>query len=310
MTRKNLFFLVIAFIAGVSVWIFKVNQDLNQTQELIAEQVQRPQDSPTQVPAVEKPQTVDSNKEARARLLSQYQILQQQLIEEQAKLEQVQTSLQELQQQQTAQEPTTYSSQIRDVTVEIQDFIDELNAYDRLEVEMNRRANEILRDQNSQSQVLKDQIDEQIKAQEDLVRQTKEEIVFWRYNGSYVNEREARQQELQSQLEAQEQQLAALREQRLNTSADILTRERTLQAEKVQALSELEEARSGVREEINSLREQIYTLQVNQSQDRTSKMSLGSQIIQTQKDYEKQQERVRSISNSLLQKNEEINLIK
>lgn len=315
MTRKNLFYVVIAFIAGVTVWIFYVNRGLRETQDIIVEQASRPVrrvSSPSPVPTLVNK---NGNQAVRTRLIAQFQTLQQQLIVEQQKLDQQERELQVLreaeeQKNQPSEEPTNNSSQISATSSQISEFIEELSSYDRLESEINRRASEALRDQNSQAQVLKDQLSEMIQNQEGLIRQTQDEIIFWQYNGSYVNAREARQAELQSLLESQQQQLADLRQQRLNISADILAQTRFLQEDKAQALSDLSESRNELRGEIQDLRGEIYRLQVQESQKRTSQVSSRAQLLQRQRDYEKQKQQVKSISDLLLEKNEEINLLR
>lgn len=113
--------------------------------------------------------------------------------------------LQEIQTQNTAaaESGLNESSLIDETNSQIMTFIDELSGYDRLESEISRRVGQLLRDQNSTAQVLKDQLSEAIHSQEVLIRQTQEEL---------ATSGETRREELRSVLELQQQQLLELRQ--------------------------------------------------------------------------------------------------
>lgn len=311
MTRKNLFFLVIAFIFGVTVWIFFVNRGLQETQDILVEQAHRPQ---RQTASVSKStpfrNDVGERDLFRRQLLSEYQSLQNQLLQNQELLVKEQGLLKELQVQQQLQKGESESSLITSANAQIQDSLAELQNYESLEKDINQRADALLRDQNSQAQLLKEQLDERLRVQETLIRQTQEDLTFWQYNGSYVNEREARLNELRALLEDQSRELANLRAQRLQISSDVLTQTRAFEMDKSEALAEISDSREQLREEIQNLRDEVLRLQERQSQRRMSQLSLGAQIYQKQKDLERARQQQEELSRRLLQKDEEIKLLK
>ncbi len=308
MTRKNLFFLVIAFIVGVSVWIFYVNRSLKETQDVLLEQSERP----TRKVATASPATAPSpeNSALRARLISEMQSLEQKITEERLRLASQKQNLDNLRARQQRQVVTTYSSQIQSVNSQILDFADELHGYDLLESEINQKAADALRNQNSQAQVVRDQIEENIRIQESLLRKTQDEITFWQINNLYVNEQQTRLAELQNLLEAQQRELEMMRQQRLAISSQILLNSQALQMDKEQALSDIAANREDIRSEVLLLREQLEQLQEAQNQVRSSQFSLNTQINQAQKSFEKQQEVIRDLESSLNQKTDELNLLR
>ncbi|MBV2169739.1 MAG: hypothetical protein KUL82_13625 [Bdellovibrio sp.] len=307
MTRKNLFFLVIAFIVGVSVWIFYVNRGLKQTQEVLLEQAERPT---RKVAAAPTTVMVPENSALRARLISEAQSLEQKIAEERLRLALQKQNLDNLKARRQQQVATTYSSQIQSVNSQILDFADELHAYDLLETEINQKAADALRNQNSQAQVVRDQIDENIRVQESLMRKTQDEITYWQLNNLYVNEQQARLEGLQNLLEAQRQELDLMRQQRLAISSQVLLNSQSLQMDKDQALSDIAANREDIRSEVLALRDQLEQLQEAQNQVRSSQFSLNTQINQAQKSFEQQQEVIRSLENSLQQKTDELNLLR
>lgn len=308
MTRKNLFFLVIAFIVGVSVWIFYVNRSLKETQDVLLEQSERP----TRKVATASPATAPSpeNSALRARLISEMQSLEQKITEERLRLASQKQNLDNLRARQQRQVVTTYSSQIQSVNSQILDFADELHGYDLLESEINQKAADALRNQNSQAQVVRDQIEENIRIQESLLRKTQDEITFWQINNLYVNEQQTRLAELQNLLEAQQRELEMMRQQRLAISSQILLNSQALQMDKEQALSDIAVNREDIRSEVLLLRDQLEQLQEAQNQVRSSQFSLNTQINQAQKSFEKQQEVIRDLESSLNQKTDELNLLR
>lgn len=306
MTRKNLFLIVIAFIVGVSVWIFFVNKSLKSTQEVILEQATRP---PRRVASVPSP-TPAPDSAVKNQLLLEIQNLQQQIAQERQRLESQKQMLEELRVQQGVQPGTTaISSQISGYTSEVQSFLEELGNFQYAEQDINRRATEALREQSSAAQLARDQIDENIRIQEDLIRQTREEIVYWQGNLFYVNDREARLVELELRLQTQNQQLQGMRDQRLALAAQVLENTRNLQSEKEQALADLANTRTDIQDEIASLRMEINRLQGVQYQARTSQISLRSQINQLQKDFETQARQIQTLESSMQEKERQLKLL-
>lgn len=310
MTKDTLFYLLIALIVGVSLWLFRVDKSIKQTQEYIAEQEQEPvrrtpAATPTQVERIINTQKTQN----RIKVQTEKTSLEQRLNEERQRLEAQKQALDNLRTQNQEPTPSTFSTQIQEGSNELQNLYMELGNYDNAEREINRRADEIIRDQNSQAQVLRDRIDQDIRTQEDLIRQTQEQITFWQFNGNYMTEQIARLAEGQALLTQQQQQLENLKQQRLEISAQILENSRAVQAQKEQELGDLAQERTTLQSEMLNMNEELRRLQDEQVKQRSTQMSIGSQILQTQRVYQQQQERVRSLESALKQKNEELNLL-
>ncbi len=238
--------------------------------------------------------------------------MQEQLEQQRQRLETQRQNLQNLQSQRQEQNQTPiagYSTQINSNNASIRDFIEELNSYDRSEAEINRRADDALKQQSSEAQVARDQIDAAIRIQESVMRQTQEEWTYWQYN-QMLSQRQAREQELLTLMETQRQDLENLRAQRLELSSQILLNSQAVQAQKDQALSDLSQNRQSLQDEISLLRDEVYRLQEDQYRTRTSQVSLGSQIQQAQRTLQQQQNQVDTLEKSMQQKADELNMLR
>ncbi|WP_373999317.1 hypothetical protein [Bdellovibrio bacteriovorus] len=316
MTRKNLFYVIIAFVVGVSVWLFYVNREMRETQSLILQQAERPTRTVAAVPetnlAVE-----------RARVQSEITVLQQRINEERTKLQNQQRLLEEIrtrtQNSMQNQNPNSssaippqgsYGTQLRSTSNQIQDFLEDLQGFDRIQEDINQHASDLMRDQTSQAQMLKEQLDQDIRNMEAAVRETQQEWTFWVYNGNYINEKSARLSELQTLLETQRQQIEVLKQQRADVSAQALANTQAIQAEKQQALADLQQTRLDIRDEIAALRQEMVQIQQAQSQSRNTQTTLSSQIRQAQENVRQQEQQIRVLESNLQQKNEELSLIR
>ncbi|KHD87529.1 MAG: hypothetical protein OM95_13865 [Bdellovibrio sp. ArHS] len=312
MTRKNLFYVVLAFVVGVSVWLFYVNRGLRETQSLLIERTERPTRTVAAVP--------DSRMSAqRARLQSEINVLQQQissardmLVNQQRLLQEMRARTQAAQNQSpaSATPQLSYGAQLRSTSNQIQDFLEDLQGFDRIQEDINRHAADLMRDQSSQAQMLKEQLDQDIRNMEAAVRETQEQWTFWAYNGNYINEKTARLSELQSLLETQRQQIENLKQQRMNISAQVLANSQAIQNEKQQVLADLEQTRLNIRDEIAALRQEMAQMQQAQFQMIVSQSTLNSQIRQVQENVRRQQEQIRTLEANLRQKNEELSLLR
>ncbi|WP_374028959.1 hypothetical protein [Bdellovibrio bacteriovorus] len=309
MTRKNLFFLVIAFVVGVSVWIFYVNKGLWETQKAIVQQ-----STPPRRPATAAQIRMAENTSARARLQVETQNLRERLDVERTRLEAQRSLLQELQSQQTTAASETpapqYRTQIEEGRDEIQTVIEQLRSYDQLEADINRRAQEALREQSSAAQLARDELDNNIRLQEEQIKQTKEDLFNADNNRFYVNEREARLAELNARLDQQNQQLQAMRDQRMQLSATVLESTQNVQAQKEAELRELNENRSQMREEVRTIREEMGKMQEAQGESLMSEMSMRTQIQDAQRAFNNQSKQVEQLEANLKQKEQELNLLR
>ena len=146
--------------------------------------------------------------------------------------------------------------------------------YGNREAELSRQAAMALRDQDSSSRVALAQLDENIRVQENLIRQTQDNLDYWRLNYNDLAEQRLRLSELEPLLEAQKQQLADMRQQRLDISSNVLLQTRAIQAELAQSLDGLNSDRSSTEDQINSLRAEIQSIQDarNRSEEHMSEL--------------------------------------
>lgn len=305
------YFLMAVVIIGISVWLFRIDKGIKKAQEYIAEQGETSPQKRTPTATTSQVEKIISNQksESKARVQAEKESLEKRLVEEQQRLEWQKQQLDTLRSQTTRQFATSYFSQIREGSSQLRELAVELHGYDGLERDINRRADEVLRDQNSLAQVVRDNLDEGIRAQENLIKQTQEQVVYWQFNNNYTTEQLARLAEAQALLESQRQQLDNLRQQRLAVSSQILTNTQAIQSAKEMELGELSQSRIDLQNEILSVNEELARLQEEQNKQRTSQMSLSTQIIQNQRIYDQQQEKVRGLESSIKQKNEELNLL-
>lgn len=310
MTRDAFFYLIMALVIGISVWLFRVDKGIKKTQEFITEQAELP---PRRAPAATSTQIekiVSTQKsEAKARIQAEKESIQQRLTDERQRLDKQRQDLENLRALNQQQVTATSSSEVLAGSNQLRELAIELRSYDNLERDINRRADEVLRQQNSEAQVIKDGLDEAIRTQENSIKQTQEQVTYWQVNYTYTTEQLSRLAEVHALLESQKQKLENLRQQRLSISSQVLANSQAIQLQKERELGDLSQRRIDLQNEILSLNEELARLQEEQNQQRMSQMSLGSQILQTQRAYQQQQEKVQVLESSLKQKNEELNLL-
>nr|BFD65616.1 hypothetical protein HAGR004_06380 [Bdellovibrio sp. HAGR004] len=315
MTGNSFFLLALVVIIGASLWMVRSYKGIQNTQTQLVERVEqiqqrRPASAPVVVTAAPDNKAVAATK---ARLRSEALNLQQQLTEENRKLEQQRQALESLQarQQENAQAPNpdSYANELRESNLQLQDFMMELNSYDRLSQDINRRADEILKAQNSQMQAIRDQLDDNIRIQQQAIQQTREQLNYWQTNFNDITARQNELSVLNDLLSQQEQQLVLMQNEKLLLSPQALEAPSQVQADREQALAEINSNRQDLQNEIMGMRSQIQNLQEDIYQSTISETSLRRQILQTQRAYEQQQQQVRKLESSLLEKNAELNAL-
>lgn len=318
MTRKNLFFLVIAFIIGVSVWLYHVNRGMKETQSVLIERAENLPRREVRLPVVvsnaqttRTPATPSAEKEQVA---SEILALQDQLAaarETREERRQVLEGFRSQQQAQTEQQrtPANFTSQVQNTGVQIDNFVVDLQNFDRSEFEINRRAEDLLKLQNSQAQAARLQVEENIRNQESTIRQVEEQLNYWRNVILFSPEREARILDLQSLLNLQQEQLELMRQERLLVSSQVVASNQAILNEKEQRLSEIAQERQDIQETINQLRQNILALEREQTQTRTVRNSILNQINRAQRDFEAANNRVKTIEASIKEKADELSTI-
>ncbi|WP_142694710.1 hypothetical protein [Bdellovibrio sp. NC01] len=315
MTEKSLLTILIFFVAAASFWFFSLKKDVIETKEMLTDQ-------PTRTRVVERtvastPKTSQSssvasipltNDEKKAAMQNELQAMQQRLADEQQKLAQQNESFNNLKALQTQQQeqPAAYASQIQQRNTEIQELVSSLQDYRAAEADLSRRAAAALREQSSAAAVMKDQMDENIRQQELLIRQTQEDLAYWQLNYNYAPEREANLERLNATLSDQQQRLADMRAQRLEISQSALVGTQNVNDQVAMSSSSGSDDRAQINEEIMSLREEIRRLQNQQNQTKQSVTSMNTQVSQAQTALRQQAETVRALQENIRQRQQEL----
>lgn len=224
---------------------------------------------------------------------------QQQLEQEKQNLEQQKSILETLKNQQFQQSQqigVLYPSQLTSYNLQIQNLTDVLQNLKTTERDITQTATAILQEQNSAAQLARDQIDPLIASLEQNILQTQEQIYVWTNNiFPLTSSQQQLYENLKNLLESQKQQLAILREQKLNISAEVLRQTRLVNSASQQQKSELVESQTAIQDEIFSLRAEIERLQATYSQARMNYAPLSQQISQAQKNYDEQFKKVKAL---------------
>lgn len=311
MTRRNLFYIVVAFVVGVTVWIFFVDRSLKQTQfELVNEvyvQKRQAQTAARRVPA-SVPTTSTMVTPRQQALQQDLETLNQQIIEGETQRQQQQQTLDNLQAQMTEQSeaPARNATQIRDYQAEIRRFLEQMQRNEYAKGEITRQSNFLMSDQGSSAQAAREQMDISIQNQENYLRQIQEQILYWQNNASYVNEQQQQLQDLQVQWNDQNLILQDLRNQRAAIGMQTQQGTRTIQAEKEQALSDLADDSASLQQEVQGLRQEVQRLQTSQFQQQRSQMSLRSQIQQLQGDLQRQDTTLHGLRSEYVSKQQQL----
>lgn len=294
MGGQKTFFIVVFLLSGVLFWFYK------ETQKAPAVENNEPAAAvsvASERPAKAAPPVADSNSESsegalrKQQLVNEMQTLRTEIEQGEVRRGRMQSLLAELQSRiQPVAEADAFYSEIRDYNQEIQDFLGALRNNDFARSEIQRRTTDAMSEQDNQALVLKDQLDENIRQQQNLIRQTQEQIGFWQGNYSYTNLREAKLEELQTSLVQQQLVLRDLTEQRAGLSAQILVSFQSLQALKERVLEELQTESEDLRQEVQLLRSEVQELQNTRYQTQMSQMTLQGQIKQLRADLTKQEQ--------------------
>lgn len=307
MTKNSLFILVVILVLGFGMWFSKFGQELKRTQEIVSESnddTQRLLRRRTTATAAETTVAPSpDNRGKRNQLQQEIQSLANQLYQENQKLETQRQYISDIRQRsQSAPAETNYRTQISSVTQEISYLTDLMRGDQMSETDIQREAQRLQVEQDASLRFYHEQMDQNIRDQEALLRNTQDEIAFWSMNNNYVNQKEARLQYLQPLLIEQTQQLQNMKVQKLEMSARALEQSQSLQAQARQVASDNTQARQDIQNEIGSLREEIQRLEYAYRQTRFSQMSAQTQVQQAERNLQGQEEVIRSIQELLREK--------
>jgi hypothetical protein len=195
--------------------------------------------------------------------------LGQQLAQEKQKLDTIRQRLQSQQRQQAQQirqANQVRMSKISQDSEKIQDLMDIIQEDRQTENELNEAAANALRDQNSAAQVARDQIDENIQTQMQEIQRTQDQLYSMQFTGYIESEDETQFGSLQDLLQAQQQELALLRAQRVAISASVLNQSRAITNSTDQQKAAVVSDEESIQSQIESLRNEILQIQNQRGQ--------------------------------------------
>lgn len=232
------------------------------------------------------------------------------ILQEQKNLQIYKQRINELNSKLNFQAKNNYSSQVNDIRGLIGDLSAEMNLYSTLEIGILTQADEILKDQSSQAQVLKDQLDLNIRALGDQIKSTQENLVFWQFNNSYLPEKMIHIEELEILLKSLQDQIEELKQQRLSVSSWVLENSRSLQSDKRNALDNLVQNREEAQTEWLGLNQELSQIQERQRNQNASQLSFRFEMTQIQNQYNQQLDKLKKLEESLKVKKESLKLSK
>lgn len=313
MTRKSLLTIFIFFAAFASFWLFSLKKDVKETQEMLNDQQASATSTrnPASIPVVVRnanttSTNIDDRIQRRNQAANDLQNMSNQLSDEKQRLQAREQLLNTLKSRQSQAQPISYATQIQERDDQIQDLMDGVRVFNRAETDLSRRAALALQSQSASERAARDQIDENIRAQEELIRQTQEQIDYWNANLNYAVERQVHLDELQPLLQTQMNQLQSMRNQRLALSQNALQTTTAVQSQVQGTNGDASEQQNAMLDEIASLRDEIRAMQAQQNQSRMSYMTLNSQISQAQKDYDSEATQVQNLEEAIRQKRAEL----
>lgn len=177
-----------------------------------------------------------------------------------------------------------------------------------------REAREALYQQEEQAVMLREnqnrlaiaQIDAQLVQAEEARAATQAQIDRWSRDHAFVNGQVARNPDLESKLQQNQQQIETLRQQRLALTEDLHVQTDTIYNLSQQARDQLRSEEQEVRTQIFSLQNEIRRIQQAQVQTRRSEQTQSAQLQQAQRALQSETEQLRQLEASLATKQSEL----
>lgn len=296
MQKNSLLIIVAICLIGATMWFLKSANDLKKNLVPIVQQIDIPPQSSSEAVVISMPRDLGGSRAEE----SAAQRLEERLVVERERLEIQQQTLLALQRQQAALPPVEgYSMQIDLQQSQIQDLNSLLEEYRYEEARLDERARLTLQAATTSAQLAQSQIDEDIRLYDQSMKQAQAEMNEWKRNSNYVNAQQTRMAELQESLQNQQSQLEQLQAQRSLLSVNTLQQTSDVRAATIQTREELMSRQDEIQNEISSLRDELRRLREASTQVRMSRMSLGTQILEAQKNIETRRQVLQSLESQL-----------
>jgi hypothetical protein len=225
------------------------------------------------------------------------------LVAEHQKLEDMRQNLFNLrsQQSQNDQMMTLNSpARISENDQRIRNLLNLLQAHRLSENDVDQAANQALRDQNSQAQADRDQIDVSIQTVTDQIHQIEEQFNYTQIQPPLnAEDQRTTLDNLANQRVALIDQLNSLRLQRAQISANSLNQTRAIQGAAQRDKTDLIANETAIEDEIGTLQDEIQEIQQAREQERMSSQSLSQQIRDAERAYNDQAVKIKNLEKSI-----------
>ena len=228
--------------------------------------------------------------------------LQNQLVIERQNLETIQNNLNQLkarQIQEQQQLALAFPARAAQNSNEIRNLSEDLQEHQKAENDIAEDVQSSLREQSSETQLARDQIEFEIQSAQENLQQTLAQINYWQSNFLLTPEQQTSLVDLQNQFISQRDQLEILRQQKVYISAIVLNQTRAINEVARQSKEQLISSETEIQDRISALRNELTQLEQAQNQIRVSSKNLETQIAEAQKSYDLQLERIRNMESTL-----------
>lgn len=249
------------------------------------------------------------NEIRRTQLQKELENLQAELVRKSQALEAQKQTLDQLQRQQSQMPGASiYRSEMDSRDIAIQNLLDDLDRYHRAEDEINQSAALALKDQDSQTALARTQVDTNVQALEQDIRNTQNNLNYWKTNpaSQEVQNQPAEVERLQTLLAEQKARLEELRAQRVSVSVTALNNSQSIRSLAEQAKAELRDGAANTQDQIYSLRSEIDRLQQGQAIEQSRLQGVSGQISKAEREVESQSVEVRRLQDAIQAKQNEI----
>jgi|SRR6185312_11015543 len=281
------FFILIVGIAGLCAYQYQKMDQMDTQLRLLRttlQDSQKAQATLQQQLLEEKNQIASAqsvlqqqNQQQRARLSS----LQAQAALEEQRLTTLKKSINDLQMQKKNGNQTVLESSIKRDQELLKDIENRIKSYQGAEKEVNQNSSNSLKQRKAEEKAQLDQINANIKLQNQQIQQTQKDIVFWQKKKKDVNQTD-HLDELSTQLQTQQNNLAQLLAQRKEATDQLNQNTAAIQYESAAERDEIKSTQSQLQSQSLNVKAELQRLQDQKNRGQKDSQGLNTQILQLQ----------------------------
>lgn len=280
---KLLVFLLIAGLAGFSVFQYQKIDQLDTQVHMLRSSLQEAQAQQKQLQSQldqEKNQLATDQATLQKQRADQLQRLAsaraQAMLEEQ-RVAALKKNIQSLQMQGKNGNQSIVDAQLKRDQELLKDIENRIKYYDSAQKEVNQNSKESLRLRQSQEKEQLHQIDENIKLQNQQIKQTQQDIKFWQKKKRDPNQAD-KLAELDSQLQAQQMTLSQLLAQKKEASDELAQNSVSINSEANAEKDELKSTQGQLQSQALNVRSELQRLQDQKNRGQKDGQNVNVQI--------------------------------